>query len=127
MSTNFAVAPAHSYSQSRRWTRYKLDVPIRVIASRPGKAVIVAGRGRDISEGGMLVFAGIELRVDDHAHVEFTPPFGDPLRVSAIVRNRRGYYYGLEFIRDNAEDLAKSSKLGDILKSSSGMRPKHTA
>jgi hypothetical protein len=127
MSANFAVASAPSRSHARRWPRYKLDVPIRVIASRPGKAVIVAGRGRDISEGGMMVFAGIELRVDDRADVEFTPPFGDPLRVTAIVRNRRGYYYGLEFLRDNADDLAKASKLGEILKSSSGMRPRHSA
>ena len=127
MSANFAVAPAPSYSQARRWPRYKLDVPIRVIAARPGKAVIVAGRGRDIGEGGLLVFAGIELRVDDRTDVEFTPPFGDPLRVAAIVRNRRGYYYGLEFARDNDDDLAKASKLGEILKSSSGIRPRHPA
>jgi len=122
MSTNFAVATAPAHRQPRRWPRYKLDVPIRVIAARPGKTVIVAGRGRDISEGGMQVFAGIELRVDNHAEVEFTPPFGDPLRVRAIVRNRRGYYYGLEFVRDTEGDLDKAAKLGEILKSSSSRR-----
>src|SRR5947209_19612390 len=122
MSANFAVAAAPSHRQARRWPRYKLDVPIRVIAAKPGKTVIVAGRGRDISEGGMLVFAGLELRVDDHAEVEFTPPFGDPLRVSAVVRNRRGYYYGLAFLHDTKEDVSKAAKLGEILKSSSGLR-----
>ena len=127
MSANFAVAAAPSFSQARRWPRYKLDVPIRIIAARPGKAVIVAGRGRDISEGGLQVFAGIELRVDDHADVEFTPPFGDPLRVTAIVRNRRGYYYGLEFVRNNPEEVAKATRLGEILKTSSGLHPRHSA
>ena len=120
MSTNCAVA-APTWPQARRWPRYRLDVPIRVINTRPGKTVIVSGRGRDISEGGMLVFAGVELRTGDIAEIEFTPPFGDPLRVTAIVRNRSGYYYGMEFLRDSDEDLVRAAKLGEILKSSSGL------
>jgi hypothetical protein len=106
-----------SNSKMRRWSRYNLDVPIRVIATLPGQVKIVSGRGRDISEGGMMVFAGIELRVDDIVEVEFTPPFGGPLRVAASVRNRSGYYYGLEFLRDSDQDLRAANRLGDVLKS----------
>lgn len=106
-----------SYSKMRRWSRHNLDVPIRLIATLPGQVKIVSGRGRDISEGGMMVFAGIELRVDEIVEVEFTPPFGGPLRVAASVRNRTGYYYGLEFLRDSDEDLRSANRLGDVLRS----------
>src|SRR5438270_11965422 len=111
-----AVSATPSFPKMRRWPRHNLDVPIRVIASMPGKIKIVSGRGRDISEGGMMVFAGIELRVDDIVEVEFTPPFGGPLRVAASVRNRSGYYYGLEFLRDSDQDLRAANRLGDVLK-----------
>ncbi|MBV8207399.1 MAG: PilZ domain-containing protein [Acidobacteria bacterium] len=105
------------FLKMRRWTRYDLDVPIRVIAKMPAKVKIVSGRGRDISEGGMLVFAGIELRVDEIVEVEFTPPFGGPLRVSASVRNRSGYYYGLEFLCDTEESRTAAKRLGQVLRS----------
>lgn len=112
-----ALGTAPSYPKMRRWPRYNLDVPIRVIASVPSKVKIVSGRGRDISEGGMMVFAGIELRVDDIVEIEFTPPFGGPLRVAASIRNRNGYYYGLEFLRDSPQDLKMAARLGEVLRS----------
>lgn len=107
------------FRNTRRWKRYKLDVPIRVIAAASGK--IVAGRGRDISEGGMQVFAGIELRVDDLVQVEFTAPYGDPLRVAGCVRNRNGYYYGLEFLRGTDRERAEALRLRDVLHSISNV------
>ena len=43
------------------------------------KAVIVPGRGSELNHGGMTVFAGIELAVNDQIRVIFTPPNGgDP-------------------------------------------------
>ena len=109
-----------SLSKMRRWSRYNLDVPIRVIATLPGQVKIVSGRGRDISEGGMLIFAGMELQVAESIDVEFTPAFADPIRVAAVVRNRDGFYYGVEFLRGNADDVERVTRLGEVLRGMSG-------
>jgi hypothetical protein len=115
-----AVGPSSEYRPMRRWTRYKIDVPIRVIAEKDSKSAIVNGRGRDIGDGGMMVFAGIEVRVNDIIEVEFTPPFGEPLRVTGRVRNRHGYYYGVEFVRDSNDDKQRSARLREVLRSMVG-------
>ena len=59
----------------RRWPRYKIDVPIRVIAPKGDKIAIVAGRGNELNEGGMEVFGGLELAIDEQVTIEFTPPY----------------------------------------------------
>jgi len=89
----------------RRWPRYKLDVPIRLIAPKGDKISIVPGRGNELNEGGMEVFGGMELAIDEKVAIEFTPPYtGQPIRVRGCVRNRRGYTYGVEFLLENDED-----------------------
>jgi|SRR5579871_1721735 len=95
--------PSSSYPALRRWPRHKINVPIRVIVHQPAKTRIIEGRGVEVSEGGMAVFAGVELGVLDEVEVEFTEPFqGDPIRVTGVIRNRSGYTYGVEFVPDNA-------------------------
>jgi hypothetical protein len=44
----------------------------------------------------MALYAGVDLEPDDLMEIEFLIP--DSLRVMAIVRNRDGYYFGLEFL-----------------------------
>ena len=102
---------------ARRWTRHKLDVPIRVIVHLEDKSRVISGRGKEISEGGMAVFAGVELRVGDKIEVEFTPPYGGPIRVQGIVRNRNGYSYGVEFFAVNEEQAAEKERLRAALNS----------
>src|SRR6185437_10746266 len=95
---------------ARRWTRHKLDVPVRVIVHLDDKSRVISGRGKEISEGGMAFFAGVELHVGDKIEVEFTPPWG-PIRVQGIVRNRQGYSYGVEFFAVNQEQAAEQDRL----------------
>jgi hypothetical protein len=109
--------PQQGYATVRRWPRYKIDVPVRLIAQRPTKVVIAQGRGRELGRGGMAVFAGIEISTDEQVAVEFTPPYsGQPIRVRAFVRNRSGYTYGIEFIADNDADYQNVGQLESILK-----------
>jgi len=85
----------------RRWQRHKADVPIRVIVQQEKKVLIVDGRGRSLSDGGMAMFAGTELKLGDRVAIEFTPPYSAlPIRVGARVCTRTGYCYGLEFQTD---------------------------
>ncbi len=109
MSTE-PISIAIPHPGTRRWPRYKLNVPIRAVVQRDSRVLIVDGRGNELNEGGMAVFAGLELKIGDDVDIEFTPPYqGMPIRVRSIVRNRRGYYYGVEFRRATAEDVEKVS------------------
>lgn len=109
--------PQQGYETLRRWPRYKIDVPVRLIAQRPTKVAIVQGRGRELGRGGMDVFAGVDLSIDAQVAVEFTPPYaGQPIRVRGFVRNRNGYTYGIEFITENDADYRNVGQLESILK-----------
>jgi hypothetical protein len=88
--------------RARRWPRYHLDVPIRVIVHWPGKTSVIVGRGNELNEGGMALTAGVELKPGDQAEIEFTPPYsGTPIRIRGLVRNRKGYRYGMEFLAED--------------------------
>lgn len=90
---------AADYACARRWQRYSVNVPIRVIVYHAMKASIFDGRGTSLSEGGMALFAGAELKPGEQVAVEFTPPFSaPPIRVDARICNRTGYHYGVEFL-----------------------------
>lgn len=103
------VAPDPSYSVLRRWPRYRVDVPIRLIAYKGDRVSIISGRGSELNEGGMAVLAGIELASEDSVAIEFTSPYTcQPIRVRGRVRNRDGYRYGVEFLLEtDQEDVAR--------------------
>jgi PilZ domain-containing protein len=105
----------------RRWQRYRLNVPIRLIYTHEGTSKIVSGRGNDMSEGGVLVFAGLELKAGDSILIEFTPPFSaGPVRAKGIVRHRRGYNYGIEFVLENDTDKEQTERFRGLLRLAAG-------
>jgi hypothetical protein len=67
------------------------------------KVVIVPGRGSELNHGGMTVYAGIELAVNEQVRVSFTPPrCAEPMTFQCVIRDRNGYTYGVEFIHDES-------------------------
>jgi PilZ domain len=105
----------------RRWLRYRLQLPVRLIISRDENIRITDGRASDISEGGMLIFAGLELRPGDKVAIEFTPPFSNaPVRAPGIVRHRRGYNYGVEFLPETALDQEQIDKFRSLMQLAAG-------
>jgi hypothetical protein len=52
--------------------------------------------GTELSEGGMELYAGIWLKPGDLLEVEFGIPHR--VRMTAVVRHRNGFCFGLEFI-----------------------------
>ncbi len=97
MSTFATEIP--SFVRRRRWPRYQISVPIRVIITTPEKTRIIDGRGDAVNQGGMAITAGVELEVGDPFQLELTLPYCDcPIRVNAVVRDRSGYRYGIEFV-----------------------------
>src|SRR5690242_8428354 len=122
MATATPAQSSPGFARKRRWERSGIDVPIRLIFwNSLHTAKIVEARGRDMSEGGMAVFAGVELRIGDIIELEFTPAYsGQPLRVKAEVRNRRGYSYGIEYLNDTTTEQTQAARLRELLISASG-------
>lgn len=113
------AVPVPQFPIPRRFPRYKLNVPLRVIVEKSDKVTIVQGRGDELNEGGMAVFAGVEVPVGGQMAVEFTPPYsGNPIRVRCVVRDRRGYNFGVEFLLENDSD---HDRVADIRAALRGM------
>jgi hypothetical protein len=105
---------------TRRWHRHKLDVPLRVIVHRRGKSSIFVGRGNEVSEGGMALTAGVELKPGDEVDIEFTPAYSaPPIRTTGKVCNRAGYRYGVEFLRRDALEIEQCDQLKAMFESMS--------
>jgi PilZ domain len=105
----------------RRWERFRLNLPIRLILQREEKTRITEGRANDMSDGGLLIFAGIELKVHDEVSVEFTPPFSSgPVRARGVIRHRRGYNYGIEFLHETSSDKNETEKFRNLLRLAAG-------
>jgi hypothetical protein len=49
-----------------------------------------------MSEGGMTLYAGVPLKPGDLMELEFLTP--GRTRIAAVVRNRTGFCFGLEFL-----------------------------
>ena len=73
-----------------------MDMSVRVVTSKGFSTTVVTGRGTEMSEGGMVVYAGILLNPGDLLEIEFDTPVYS--RMPAIVRSRSGFCFGLEFI-----------------------------
>src|SRR5712691_5120426 len=117
-----ATGSSQNHTHSRRWPRYKVNVPIRVIIQSAMKATIIDGRGTSLSEGGMAMFASAELRPGDQVAVEFTPPYSaPPIRVEARICNRQGYTYGVEFLTDSSSQIQGAVQLRKHLTSLIGL------
>jgi hypothetical protein len=107
-----AILVKGKYAAVRRWPRYKVDIPVRVVTRRLTNNIVAAGRGMEINLGGMTVFSLIELTLGDEVGIEFTPPFsGKLVTVRGFVRNCTAHNYGVEFITENDADYASLGQL----------------
>ncbi len=105
------------YTHARRWPRYNISVPVIVVVRREGKTTLATGRGTELNQGGLAVFASAELRPGDEVEITFTPPYSStPLEARCIVRNRNGYTYGLEFLTDTPADDVKVEQIRAVLR-----------
>lgn len=82
-------------TKTRRWPRVEVDFPVRVGTGK-GFTTIVQGRGTELSEGGMSIYAGILLNPGDMLEVEFDNPVHT--KMTAVVRSKNGFCFGLEFV-----------------------------
>ncbi len=117
MATDALPRQDTPYSTVRRWPRYKLNVPLRIILDTDGRTAIVQGRGTELNGGGLALFAGVELALGAEVAVEFTPPYrSEPIRVRCAVRDRNGYVYGMEFIAELVDECERVEQIRTALK-----------
>lgn len=85
--------------EKRRWTRYGVDVQVRAVVRSAGQSRTVLGRGSDISVGGMALYLATELVIGEVIEVDVTLPYATaPFHALAVVRSRRSYQYGVEYV-----------------------------
>jgi hypothetical protein len=76
--------------------RHPVELPVRISPRGGDPRFAIPGRGIEISEGGMALYAGLPLQPGDHMDIEFQTAGG--ARIAAVVRNRTGFCFGLEFL-----------------------------
>ncbi len=96
IAAKIMIGSVPNSENTRRWPRLPVDMPVRVVTSKGFSTTVVEGRGTEMSEGGMVLYAGILLNPGDLLEIEFDTPV--PSRLPAIVRSRNGFCFGLEFI-----------------------------
>jgi hypothetical protein len=88
---------------TRRWQRQQVDLPVSVVVLNGMSRMVVPGRATEISEGGMALYAGmIHPRRGDLMEVEFRIPAH--ARVTAMIRSRSCFCFGLEFLTPGLTD-----------------------
>lgn len=107
---------------TRRWPRYQVDLPVRIIALNGVLTTPVMGRGSDISRAGMALDANVALNPGDLMQLQF--PTTEPSRVNAVVRHRNGHRLGLEFLSQLPPDDEAKRQLGSSSAPASEVPPK---
>jgi hypothetical protein len=85
-----------SWTNTRRWPRYHVHLPVFISTETEVLTVAVPGVVSEISQGGMELYGGVQRRPGDLMEVEFQAA-GVP-RVAGVVRSRSGFCFGLEFL-----------------------------
>ncbi len=98
-------------AEKRKFQRVRLDVrlratvhkrdshfPITELNRKPGPRVPIQGRLCNLSLGGLAALLPVELAVGERVELDLTlPSVAQPLKLKAVIRNRRGSTYGMEF------------------------------
>jgi|SRR5271163_1186970 len=92
-------ATRRSDRRRRRHARYRGDFRVKVSSLRENQYEKREGHCRDLSEAGIGILLAAELNVGDVVGLGFLLPGTElPWEVRVVVRYRRGYQYGFEFL-----------------------------
>ena len=83
----------------RRYPRHRANFPLKASALRDDAYLQIQGRCSDIGHGGMGTVLTEEVPPGEVLSLAFElPSASDPLALRAIVRYRKGFMHGLEFL-----------------------------
>lgn len=111
-------------SDARRCARVQSEIRAKITYLLDTKPQLANGRLQDISEGGIGVYAPVEFEIGSTVEIEFSiPRIRAPFRVHAVVRNRLGFRYGLEFqaiSKVQRDEIAKFAAAVEAIGASAG-------
>jgi len=108
-------------SETRRWRRYHLLVPVRVTIEKLLHVSVIDSLSFQMNDGGLEVCTDTGLAIGDKAHLEFKPPhFDRALTLRGVVRNHKGNFYGLEFLATSAAERDQLACYREILRTKVG-------
>ena len=84
--------------RSRRHPRYRANFSVAVGLLVDRSYQRLEGHCRDLSEAGLGILLAAELTGGDVVSLSFSLPGSGQWEVRAVVRHRRGYQYGFEFL-----------------------------
>jgi len=91
----------------RRHARYRADFRVTVNHLLGNDYQKLEGHCRDLSEAGIGILLATELNVGEVAGFSFVIRGSElPWEVRAVVRYRRGYHYGFEFLSLTSDQQA---------------------
>jgi PilZ domain len=91
-----AIHPADR--RRRRHARFRGDFRVTVSILQGHEYHKLEGHCRDLSEAGMGILLAAELNVGEVVGLSFALPGVSPWELRAVLRFRRGYQYGFEFL-----------------------------
>ncbi len=101
------IAPA------RQHNRVTIDVSVRVFAD---SFVPTLGRTQDLSSAGMSFYTPLDLALGSEVRLAFTLPMSRfHFGLKAIVRNREGFRYGVEFVALASAERAEIERITGLL------------
>ena len=92
------TATSQAERRRRRHPRFRGDFHVAVTILLGNRYQEVEGHCRDLSEAGIGIVLATELNVGEVASLGFTLPGMSPWELRAVLRFRRGYHYGFEFL-----------------------------
>lgn len=100
MTAQPAKSPVRSADRRhRRYPRYRCQFPLTATLFSGQEHQVIEGHCRDLSEGGLGALIASELTAGEVASLSFLLPGNPtPWTVRAVLRHRRGYHYGFEFL-----------------------------
>jgi len=94
------TAQQQSGETARRWTRYKIEVRLKILFPGDSRQGPAYGRANSLSRGGIGAYIPVTIPVGTTVTLEMTFPYSaTEARLDAIIRTCEGFRYGLEFTR----------------------------
>jgi len=91
--------------RQRRHPRYRVDFPVTVVLLSEGEHRRIDAHCRDLSVAGIGMLIAAELNLGEVAALNFSLPGSSrEWGLRAVLRQRRGYHYGFEFLSIKPED-----------------------
>jgi hypothetical protein len=103
----------HKTESARKFERVSVDVSVQITTDT---GTISFGRTHDVSCRGMSLYLALDLEIGVPIRLKFTLPNSRvALNLDAMIKNRVGFRYGIEFVNATTAEIDEISRVVGIL------------